>query len=68
MAKRTARQNIIDKLETATRKMDTAEDLLAQVASTYFDAGKKQGALLDLLREGIHNNAELIKRFRREWV
>jgi hypothetical protein len=66
MAKRTTRKNIIQRLEAAASLVDRAEDKLAQASGIYFDNGAKEGAQLDLIREGLKLARDTIRRFRRE--
>jgi hypothetical protein len=66
MAKRTTRKNIIQRLEAAASLVDRAEDKLAQASGIYYDNGAKEGAQLDLIREGLKLARDTIRRFRRE--
>ena len=68
MAKRTTRQSLVDKLESAAAATERAEDLLAQASTVYYDNGKHIGALLDQIREGLKLSADTIRRFRREYA
>ena len=66
MAKRTTRKNIIQRLEAAASLVDRAEDKLAQASGIYYESGAKEGAQLDLIREGLRLARDTIRRFRRE--
>ncbi len=66
MAKRTTRKNIIQRLEAAASLVDRAEDKLAQASQIYYENGAKEGAQLDLIREGVKLIRDTIRKFRRE--
>ena len=66
MAKRRTRQLTVDRIESAIKFLGSAEDRLAQAAQLYYDAGAKEGALLDQLRQGIEMARSSVERFRRE--
>jgi|TARA_Y100000310_G_scaffold319752_1_gene375438 hypothetical protein len=64
MARRTTRRQIRDDLDQARKYMLSAEDKLAVCTQKFFDGGVPQGAQLDMIREGIVAQADLIARFR----
>ncbi len=66
MAKRTTRKNIIQRLEAAASLIERAEDKLAQASAIYYKSGAKEGAQLDLIREGLKMALTTTRRFRRE--
>tara|TARA_Y100000310_G_scaffold327685_1_gene394422 strand:+ start:784 stop:990 length:207 start_codon:yes stop_codon:yes gene_type:complete len=66
MAKRRTRQLIIDRIEAADKFLGHAEDRLAQASGLYYEAGAKEGALVDLLRQGVKAAQDGVQRFRRE--
>lgn len=64
MAKRKTRQLIVDRLESSARLLDRADDNLAQAIAMYYKHGAKEGAELELIRQGVEHVQEAVKRFR----
>lgn len=66
MAKRSTRQLIKDRLDSACKHLDQADTKLAEVQAMYLDAGEERGEALFPLRDLLMQNRELIRRFRYE--
>lgn len=66
MPKRKTRQVIVDRLEAAAALIERADDKLAQATAIYYEHGTKEGALLDLIREGVQQSGAAVKKFRYE--
>lgn len=68
MAKRPTRRRIIDHLEASMRELDQAEQKLALVSAIYFEAGAKEGAVVDQIRDSIVTLRDTVKSFRYQWA
>ena len=66
MAKRSTRQRLVDKIESAARRLEQAESLMAEAVNTYHEHGKFEGAQLDMIRGAVVDVTTAVKRFRIE--